>query len=109
MLTVAAHHTGAVIYLGELLGMLWLTRPAGGAPSNGEQSRHPRHGYRAGSNAFVSANLAQAAWCAAFRPWALHTLWLPTLLLATAASCLYVSQVREGWVGGGEGLTSNSG
>jgi hypothetical protein len=87
-----------LIYIGELAGMLWLTVPrsrsAAATSMVGLPARHPRHGYRAGSNAWVGGNLAQAAWCTAFRPWALDKLWLSTTLLATAAVCLYVSQRR---------------
>lgn len=75
-----------VIYLGELAGTAAVLRSsAGGALERAVD---------ASNDAWLAANVAQAAWCAAFRPWALSRLWLPTLLLATTALCLFVAQLR---------------
>mmetsp|Transcript_85329 Transcript_85329/g.241725 ORF Transcript_85329/g.241725 Transcript_85329/m.241725 type:complete len:253 (+) Transcript_85329:1442-2200(+) len=38
--------------------------------------------------------MSQCLWCAAFRPWALETLWLSALMLATTALCLYSSLIN---------------
>jgi hypothetical protein len=44
---------------------------------------------------FVAANIGQALWCAAFRPWlGPQRLWLPASLLATTALCLVAATVR---------------
>ena len=44
------------------------------------------------SLAWTCANLAQAFWCASFRPWALDKMWLSTACLAATAFCLFTSQ-----------------
>jgi hypothetical protein len=43
----------------------------------------------------VAANLCQALWCAAFRPWLGPShLWLPASLLAATALCLVAASLR---------------
>jgi hypothetical protein len=51
----------------------------------------------AASPGWVAANLFQALWCAAFRPWArpLAAFWLTPVLLGSVALSLSFSQVRE--------------
>ena len=71
-----------VIYLGEMIGMALLLFNAGGvADAIGPASR-----------AWLCANIAQALWCLAFRPWALSKLWLSSVCLAATALSLYASQ-----------------
>jgi len=50
----------------------------------------------AASPGWIAANLFQALWCAAFRPWArpLASFWLTPLLLSSVAVSLSFSQVR---------------
>ena len=72
-----------VIYLGELLGLAMLLRSEAVAARAAPASR-----------AWLGANVAQALWCASFRPWALDRLWLSALCLSATASCLLLSQLR---------------
>uniref|UniRef100_A0A7S0L9V6 Nudix hydrolase domain-containing protein n=1 Tax=Coccolithus braarudii TaxID=221442 RepID=A0A7S0L9V6_9EUKA len=46
------------------------------------------------NDAWLATSIAQALWCAAFRPWALGSLWLAAVLLASSAACLATSQWR---------------
>jgi len=72
----------APIFMGEFLMMLYLTNvPAPSAVG------------AAIARGWVSAAVAQSAWCAAFRPSVCGpaALWLPALLLATTGGCLGVA------------------
>ena len=73
----------APIYLGELAGAALVA--SRGEASAAVSSSNP---------AWLAANIAQALWCAAYRPWALDKLWLPTTILATTAGCLALAQLR---------------
>ena len=73
-----------VIYLGETAGLVALAR----APPELAAQAAPA------SRAWLCANVAQALWCAAFRPWALDRLWLSSLCLAATAASLVLSQLR---------------
>lgn len=72
-----------VIYLGEIAGMAVMLTAAkdtvGGAVGPASVS-------------WLCANVAQCLWCAAFRPWALSSLWLSTACLGATATCLIASQ-----------------
>mmetsp|Transcript_15434 Transcript_15434/g.49693 ORF Transcript_15434/g.49693 Transcript_15434/m.49693 type:complete len:309 (-) Transcript_15434:168-1094(-) len=70
-----------VIYLGEAAGVLALA-----------VNREAARAAAPAAPAWLSANCAQALWCAAFRPWALSRLWLSSACLAATAACLVVSQ-----------------
>ena len=70
-----------IIYAGEVVGMIALL-------TNDEVVSHAAPAARA----WLCANVAQALWCASFRPWALDRLWLSAAALATTAFCLYTSQ-----------------
>lgn len=76
-----------IIYLGEMLGLVLVLR---GGDSNSALS----NALSASTDSWLAANIGQALWCAAFRPWALELLWLSTALLATAAACLVQAQRR---------------
>ena len=58
----------AVIYLGELLGVIMIAA----LPANDVD-------HTQSARAWLCANLAQALWCVSFRPWSLGQLWLPSL------------------------------
>lgn len=76
-----------IIYLGEIVGLVLVLR--------GDDDSTPlTKALRASTDAWLAANVGQALWCAAFRPWALELLWLSTALLATAAGCLVHAQRR---------------
>lgn len=99
-----------VIYLGEVCGLLEVLGGVRGIlgwsaaksrPLAGSESEEPSPeatpiecATRASNGAWIGANLAQALWCASFRPWAIEVLWLPTVVLGVAAGCLFLSQRR---------------
>ena len=58
-----------LIYMGEMAGLAVVLLNTDGSLE--------RAG-RASNAAWLAANCAQALWCAAFRPWAVDLLWLPT-------------------------------
>ena len=58
----------AVIYLGELLGVIMIAALPANDVDHAQSAR-----------AWLCANLAQALWCVSFRPWSLGQLWLPSL------------------------------
>ena len=62
---------GGVIYLGELAGIVTILSGHG-------DSGLLERSVSASNDAWLAANIAQALWCAAFRPWAVDLLWLPT-------------------------------
>ncbi len=66
----------ALIYLGELLGVLALVVAS---ESDAEYAQSAR--------AWLCANLAQALWCVTFRPWSLCQLWLPSLCEWHSPAC----------------------
>lgn len=72
-----------LIYIGEFAGMAVLMTNHGAAAMAAPASR-----------AWLCANIAQALWCASFRPWALDRLWLSSACLAATATSLVVSQMR---------------
>lgn len=75
----------AVIYLGELVG---LVRQA----CCSDASRNER--YASAATAWSAANVAQTLWCFTFRPWALDMLWLSAMMLGTIAACLFPAQLK---------------
>lgn len=72
-----------VVYVGELLGLVALCLADDALAKAAARS----------SRAWLCANVAQALWCAAFRPWALDRLWLSSLCLGATAVCLVASQL----------------
>ena len=77
-----------LIYVGEVVGLAVVLSAGGTGGAAVERA------VRASNPTWLAANCAQALWCAAFRPWALELLWLPTLLLGTSALCLLHAQRR---------------
>mmetsp|Transcript_16174 Transcript_16174/g.33068 ORF Transcript_16174/g.33068 Transcript_16174/m.33068 type:complete len:254 (+) Transcript_16174:3-764(+) len=84
-----------IIFIGEFAGVV--------APLIGVGDGVKPDGFEvARARGWVAANVAQCLWCAAFRPWCLGLLWLPSILLATTALCLVASEVS----GRGESSTA---
>lgn len=73
----------AVIYMGELLGIVWICTCARGVETEPIAKS---------AAAWCAANVAQSLWCCAFRPWAKDALWLSAALLGTTAACLFPAQ-----------------
>eukprot|EP00930_Biecheleria_cincta_P039468 TRINITY_DN27132_c0_g2_i1.p1 TRINITY_DN27132_c0_g2~~TRINITY_DN27132_c0_g2_i1.p1 ORF type:complete len:314 (+),score=27.37 TRINITY_DN27132_c0_g2_i1:60-1001(+) len=73
----------AVIYIGELFGLVWICVCA--------RKCEPELIAKS-TVAWCAANVAQSLWCCAFRPWAKDALWLSAILLGATAACLFPAQ-----------------
>jgi len=72
-----------VIYLGELIGIVWICVVKCSDCQEAIARSVP---------GWCAATLAQCFWCVAFRPWALDQLWVSAIMLGSIAACLYPSQ-----------------
>lgn len=73
----------AVIYIGELLGIVWICTCA---------KKSGTEAIAKSTAAWCAANVAQSLWCCAFRPWAKDALWISAALLGATAACLFPAQ-----------------
>jgi len=96
----------AVIYMGELAGMVWIFLvqsndcqdaiarkvPCWGDAIARLRSKECQDALARSVPSWCAANIAQCLWCIAFRPWFIDHLWVSACMLGSIAACLFACQ-----------------